>query len=173
VTFFKAVIILDLVGEFSKCAHIGSDVFRLVLNCCPASSQTTDEAGLDLVLNCLSRVAHFPHEITQLVKELIDLAILMFDLFPFHDIKVSTKGLTKTSSYKIEEAGPLALWGVLVEGNPLSLCRMTVDVWVYHLIPALGWSIEKGNDESNFVHISSEGTPIIVELGFDIIDESS
>jgi hypothetical protein len=97
----------------------------------------------------------------------------MLDLFPFHDKKVLTKGLTKTGSYEIEEAGPLAVWGVLVEGNPLSLCRMAVDVWVYALILALGSSFENGNDESNFVHISSEGMPIIVELGFDIIDESS
>jgi hypothetical protein len=97
----------------------------------------------------------------------------MLDLFPFHDIKVSTKGLTKTGSYEIEEAGPLAVRGVLVEGNPLSLCCMAVDVRVYPLVPAFGRSFEKGNDESNFVHISSEGTPIIVELGFNVIDESS
>jgi hypothetical protein len=50
---------------------------------------------------------------------------------------------------------------------------MAVNVRVYPLIPALGWSFEEGNDNSNLVHISSEGTPIIVELGFDVIDESS
>jgi hypothetical protein len=97
----------------------------------------------------------------------------MLDLFPFHDIKVSTKGLTKTGSYEIEEARPLAVRGVPLAGNPLSLCCVAVDVRVYPLVPALGWSFEKGNDESNFVHISSEGTPIIDKLGFDLIDESS
>jgi hypothetical protein len=97
----------------------------------------------------------------------------MLDLFPFHDVKVSAKGLTKAGSYKIKEAGPLAVWGVLVKGNPLSLSRMAVDVRVYPLIPALGRSFEEGNDESNLVHVSSQGTPVIVELGFNVVDESS
>jgi hypothetical protein len=93
--------------------------------------------------------------------------------FPFHDIEISAKGLAETGSYEIKEAGPLAVWGILVEGNPLSASRMAVDVWVYPLIPALGWSFEKGNDESNLIHVSSKGTPVVVELRFDIVDESS
>jgi hypothetical protein len=43
---------------------------------------------------------------------------------------------------------------------------------VYPLIPALGRSFEEGNDKLNLVHIPSKGTPIIVELGYDIIDKS-
>jgi hypothetical protein len=97
----------------------------------------------------------------------------MLDLLPFHDVKVSAKGLAKAGSYKIKEARPLAVWGILVEGNPLSLSRMAVDVRVYPLIPALSRSFEEGNDKSDFVHVSSKGTPVIVELGFDIVDESS
>jgi hypothetical protein len=80
--FLMSVIILDLVGEFSKCALICEYIFGLVLNCSPAMSQTTGEPGLDLVLNGFSRVAYFPHEISQLVKELIDLSTLMLDFFP-------------------------------------------------------------------------------------------
>jgi hypothetical protein len=97
----------------------------------------------------------------------------MLDLLPLHDIKVSAERLSKAGSYKIKEDGPLAVWGVLVKGNPLSLSCMVVDVWVYPLIPPLGRSFEKGNDKSNLVHISSEGTSLIVELGFDVIEESS
>jgi hypothetical protein len=44
---------------------------------------------------------------------------------------------------------------------------------VYPLIPALSQSFEERNDESNLIHISSQGAPVIVELGFDVIDESS
>jgi hypothetical protein len=97
----------------------------------------------------------------------------MLDPLPFNDIKVTAKGLAETGSYEIEETGPLAVWGILVEGNPLSLSRMAVDVRVYPLIPAFGWAFEKGNDESNLIHVSSKGTPVIVKLGFHVIDESS
>jgi hypothetical protein len=61
----------------------------------------------------------------------------MLDLFPFHDTEVSAKGLTKAGSYEIKEPRPLVVWRILVEGNPLSLSRMAVDVQVYPLIPAL------------------------------------
>jgi hypothetical protein len=50
---------------------------------------------------------------------------------------------------------------------------MVVDIWVYPLISALGRSFKEGNDKSNLVHISSEGNPIIVELGIHVIDEPS
>jgi hypothetical protein len=53
------------------------------------------------------------------------------------------------------------------------LSCIAVDVRVYPLLPALGRSFEEENDKSNHVHISSKGTPVIVELGFNIIDESS
>jgi hypothetical protein len=86
----------------------------------------------------------------------------MLDLFSFHNVKVSAKGLTKTSSYEIEEAGPLAVWGNLVEGNLLALDRMMVNVRVYPLLLAFGQSFKKGNHKSNFVHISLKGTPVIV-----------
>src|SRR5712691_10681361 len=135
-----SVVILDLVGKFSECAHIGGDIVRLVLNSGPAASQTTREPGLDLVLNGFARVAHFPHEISQLVKELIDLAILVLYPLPFDNVKVSAKRLTETGLYQVKKAGPLAVWGILVEGNPLSLSRVAVDVRVYPLVPALGRS---------------------------------
>src|SRR5712691_11305386 len=148
-----SVVILDLVGKFSECAHIGGDIVRLVLNSGPAASQTTREPGLDLVLDGFARVAHFPHEISQLVKELIDLAILMLYPLPFDDVKVPAKGLAKMSLYEIEETEPLAVWGIIVEGNPLSYSRMAVDVRVYPLIPAFGRSFEEGNDEPDLIHI--------------------
>jgi hypothetical protein len=173
VTLLISVVVLDLMGKFSECSHIGGNVIGLVLNSSPATSQTTREPGLYFVINSFTRVAYFPHEISQLVQELIDLAILMLYPFPFGDVKVSAKGLTKTSSYEVEEAGPLAVWGILVEGNPLSMSRMAVDVWMYPLIPVLGWSFEEGNDESNLIHISSKGAPVIVKLRFYVIDESS
>jgi hypothetical protein len=50
---------------------------------------------------------------------------------------------------------------------------MAVDVRVYALIPAFGWAFEKGNDESNLIHVSPKSTPVIVKLGFHDIDESS
>jgi hypothetical protein len=50
---------------------------------------------------------------------------------------------------------------------------MAVDVWVYSLIPALSWAFKEGNDESNLIHVSSEGTPIVVEFRLNIVDESS
>jgi hypothetical protein len=109
VTFLISVIILHLVGEFSKCNHICRDIFGLVLNCGPAASQTTGNPGPDLVLNGLTRVARFPNEISQLVKELIELSILMLDLFPFYDVEVSAKGLTKAGSYEIKKTRPLAV----------------------------------------------------------------
>src|SRR6266852_8651564 len=115
-----SVVILDLVGKFSECTHIGGDIVRLVLNSGPAVPQTTREPGLDFVLNGFARVAHYPHQISQFVKELIDLAILVLYPLPLDNVKVSAKRLTKASSYTIEEAGPLAVWGILVEGNPLS-----------------------------------------------------
>src|SRR4030088_1043849 len=103
------VVILNLVGKFSKCAHIGGNVIGFVLNCSPTAPQTTREPGLDFVLNGFTRVAHFPHEISQLIKELIDLAILMLYPFPFDNVEVSAKGLTNTGSYEVKEAGPLAV----------------------------------------------------------------
>jgi hypothetical protein len=48
-----------------------------------------------------------------------------------------------------------------------------VDVGVYPLIPAFGWTFKKGNDKSNLIHISSNVTPVIVKLGFHVINESS
>ena len=92
---------------------------------------------------------------------------------PFDNVKVSAKGLTKTGSYEVEETGPFEVWTVVIKGNPLSLSGMAVDVRVYPFIPALGRSFEKGNDESDFIHISSKCTPVIVKLRLDIIDESS
>jgi hypothetical protein len=97
----------------------------------------------------------------------------MLVLFPFHDVEVSAKGLTKAGSYEIKEARPLTVWGILDEGNPLSLSRMAIDVQVYPLIPALSWAFEEGNEESNFIHVLSEGTPMLVEFRLDIVDESS
>jgi hypothetical protein len=49
---------------------------------------------------------------------------------------------------------------------------MTVNIPVYPLKPALGWSFVEGNDEANFVHISSKGTPVIVKLRFLVTDKS-
>src|SRR6266852_5199947 len=105
-----SVVILDLVGKFSECAHIGGDIVRLVLNSGPTASQTTGEPGLNFLFHGFARVAHLPHEISQLVKELIDLAILMLYPLPFDNVKVSAKRLTDPGSYEIEEAGPLATW---------------------------------------------------------------
>ena len=50
---------------------------------------------------------------------------------------------------------------------------MAVDVWMYPLIPALSRSFEKGYDVSNLIHVSSKGTPVVVELGFYVVDKSS
>jgi hypothetical protein len=50
---------------------------------------------------------------------------------------------------------------------------MAVDVGVYPLIPAFGWAFKKGNDKSNLIYISLNGAPVIVKLGFHVIDESS
>jgi hypothetical protein len=79
--------------------------------------------------------------------------------------------MAETCSYEIEETGPLAVWGILVKGNPLSLSRMAVDMRVYPLIPAFGYTFEKGNDYSNLIHVFSKGTPVIVKLGLHVIDE--
>jgi hypothetical protein len=92
------------VGEFSKCVHIRGDIFEVVLNCCPAASQTTGEPRLDISLNGFTRVAHFSYKISQLGNKLIDLSILMLDPLPFHNVEVSAEGLTKDSSYEIKEA---------------------------------------------------------------------
>jgi hypothetical protein len=97
----------------------------------------------------------------------------MLDLLPFHNTVVSAKGLTQAGVYEIEEARPLAVGEILVEGNPLSLSRMEVDVRLYPLIPALSWTFEEGNDESNLILVSSEGTPIVVEFRLNIVEEPS
>jgi hypothetical protein len=173
VTLLIAVIILDLVSEVTECTHIGGDVIRLVLNSGPTPSQTTRQPRLDFVFNGFARVSHFPHEVTQLVKELINLSVLMPNLFPFDHIKVATERLTKASLDQVKEDAPLAVRGILVEGNPLSLGRMAVDVWMDSLIPALGRSFEEGNHETDLVHVPSQGTTVVVELGFHVVDESS
>src|SRR5712691_2929556 len=106
-------------GKFPECAHIGVDIVRLILNSGPTASQTTGKPGLDLVLNGFARVVHFPHEISQFVKELIDLAILMLYPLPLDNVKVSAQRLTETGLYQLKEAGPLAVRAILVEGYPI------------------------------------------------------
>jgi hypothetical protein len=97
----------------------------------------------------------------------------MLNPLPFSDVKVTAKGLAETGSYEIEQTGPLAVWGILVEGNPLSLSCVAVDVWMYPLIPAVGWTFKEGNDESYLIHVLSKSTPVIVELRFYIVNKSS
>jgi hypothetical protein len=97
----------------------------------------------------------------------------MLDPLPFDEVKVTAKGQAESSSYEIKEAGPLAFWRILVEGNPLWLSHMAVNLRVYPLIPAFAWAFEKGKDESNHIHISSKGIPVLVKLEFHVIDESS
>jgi hypothetical protein len=79
--------------------------------------------------------------------------------------------MTKAGLYEIKEARPLVVGGILVEGNFLSLSRMAFDVRVYPLIPAFSWTFKEGNEESNLVHVESKGAPVVVEFGFDIINE--
>jgi hypothetical protein len=50
---------------------------------------------------------------------------------------------------------------------------MVVDVWVNPLIPAFSWTFEKGNDKLNLINVMSEGSPVVVKLGLNIVDEPS
>jgi hypothetical protein len=104
-----SVVVLNLVGKPSECSHIGGDVIGILLNHCPVSSPISGEPGLDLLLSGFTRVTYFPHEFSQVIKELIDLPILMLYPFPLNDIEVFAKEHAKTHSCEIKEAGPLAV----------------------------------------------------------------
>jgi hypothetical protein len=98
---------------------------------------------------------------------------MVLNSFPLDHVQVSTEGLTEAGLYQVKKATPFAVWGILVKRDSFSLGCMAVDVGMNSLVPTFSRSFQEWNHKTYLIHVSFEGAPVIIELGLDVIDESS
>jgi len=99
----------------------------------------------------------------------IDLTGLDSQIIPLPKRAIPIRGSPKTWQQPLPKTFPSAKDIFRIEGYTFSTGTLFTNVRVYALVPFFGWTLEKGDYQTDFIPVLAERVPKIVQFDFTIL----